>query len=105
VWSSISKRLYRHISQSVCPWNGKFSPELTEDSPFNPREFVSLKDGVTLATDILTLDPAGFSVAFRNSPMKRAKLVGMQRNAAIVIANQRADDVVDSRDAAREHTE
>ena len=85
--SAISKRLYRHISQSCCPWNVKFSQELAEDSPFRAREFISGKDAVTLATDLLALDHGQFSTAFRNSPMKRAKLAGVRRNAAVVLRN------------------
>ena len=84
----ISERLYRHIAQSVCPWNGKFSVELAEDSPFRAREFVAGKDAATLATDILALDQDAFSAAFRKSPMKRAKLRGLRRNAAVVLADQ-----------------
>jgi epoxyqueuosine reductase len=75
------------ICQSVCPWNVKFSQELAEDSPFRPREFLAGKDAVTLATDILALDQEQFSAAFRKSPMKRAKLAGLQRNAAVVLGN------------------
>ena len=87
VSKAISKRLYRHIFQQVCPWNVRFSHELAEDSPFREREFVAGKDAVTLATDILALDQDAFSAAFRKSPMKRVKLRGLQRNAAIVLAN------------------
>ena len=46
---SISKRLYRHTSQSVCPWNVKFSQALAEDSPLgghpNPATSGHLKTG------------------------------------------------------------
>ena len=42
---------------------------------------------MTLATDILTLDQDAFSAAFRRSPMKRAKLGGLKRNAAVVLEN------------------
>ena len=87
VESGISVRLYRHISQSVCPWNGKFSQALADDSPFKAREFIAGKDAVTLATDILALDQDAFSAEFRKSPMKRAKLAGLRRNAAIVLEN------------------
>ena len=59
--------------------------ELAEDSPFRAREFVAGKDAATLATDILALDHDAFSAAFRKSPMKRAKLAGLQRNAAVVV--------------------
>ena len=87
VLSAISKRVYRHISQSVCPWNAKFSQALADDSPFRAREFVAGKDAVTLAREILALDKDAFSAAFRKSPMKRAKLAGLQRNAAVVLGN------------------
>ena len=87
VLRAISKRLYRHISQSVCPWNAKFSQALADDSPFRAREFVAGKDAVTLAREILALDQEAFSAAFRKSPMKRAKLAGLQRNAAVVLGN------------------
>ena len=85
--SRISKRLYRHISQSVCPWNVKFSQELADDSPFGARGFIAGKDAQTLATDILALDQEQFSASFRKSPMKRAKLAGLRRNAAVVLEN------------------
>ena len=88
VCSRISKRLYRHISQTCCPWNMKFSQVLAEDSPFRARPFLDGKDAVTLARDILALDQDAFSAAFRKSPMKRAKLAGLRRNAAVVLENE-----------------
>ena len=87
VLREISKRVYRHISQSVCPWNQKFSQELADDSQFRAREFIAGKDAVTLARDILALDQSAFSAAFRKSPMKRAKLAGLKRNAVVVLTN------------------
>jgi hypothetical protein len=80
-------RLYRHISHSVCPWNVMFSRELAEGSPFRARAFLDGKDSVTLARDICALDQEQFSAAFRKSPMKRAKLVGIRRNAAVALEN------------------
>ncbi len=77
------------ICQSCCPWNVKFSQALAEDSPFARREFIAGKDAVTLATDILALDQDAFSAVFRKSPMKRAKLAGLKRNAAVVLDNLR----------------
>jgi epoxyqueuosine reductase len=94
----ISKRLYRHISQSVCPWNRKFSQELADDSPFRAREFIAGKDALTLATDILALDQAQFSAVFRKSPMKRAKLDGLRRNAAVVLSNSAIRDEQQARE-------
>ena len=71
----------------MCPWNQKFSLPLTDGSPFAAREFIAGKDALTLATDILALNQDAFSAAFRKSPMKRAKLPGLQRNAAVVLEN------------------
>jgi epoxyqueuosine reductase len=65
----------------------KISQELAEESPFKARPFLDGKDAMTLATDILALDQATFSAAFKGSPMKRAKLRGLQRNAAVVLGN------------------
>jgi epoxyqueuosine reductase len=75
------------VCQSVCPWNVKFSQALADDSPFSARDFIAGKDAQTLATDILQLDQDTFSAALRKSPMKRAKLVGLKRNAAVVLDN------------------
>jgi len=85
--SSTIKRLYRHFSQEVCPWNVKFSQALAVGSPFAAREFVAGKDAVTLARDTLALDQEAFSAAFRKSPIQRAKLRGLQRNATVVLEN------------------
>ena len=65
----------------------KFSQALADDSPFPARPFLDGKDAVTLATDILALDHEQFSAAFRKSPMKRAKLAGLRRNAVVVLGN------------------
>ena len=62
----------------------KFSQELAKDSPFRVREFIAGKNLLMLARDILALDQDAFSAA---SPMKRAKLSGLWRNAAVVLAN------------------
>ena len=42
------KRAYKHISQSVCPWNVQFSQALADVSPFRTREFLAGKDTLTL---------------------------------------------------------
>jgi epoxyqueuosine reductase len=72
------------ICQEVCPWNVKFARALPAGSPFSARAFVDGKDAATLTRDILALEQAGFSAVFRRSPMKRAKLAGLQRNARVV---------------------
>ena len=75
------------ICQSVCPWNVRFASELPDDSPFAPREVIAGKDARTLAREILEMSQEEFSAAFRKSPMKRAKLRGLKRNAAVVLGN------------------
>jgi epoxyqueuosine reductase QueG len=65
----------------------KFSHDLADDTPFAPREFIAGKDAATLATDILALGQEQLSAAFRKSPMKRAKLAGLRRNAAVALKN------------------
>ena len=67
----------------------KFSQELAKDSPFRVRQFITGKDAQTLATDILALDQEAFTAAFWKSPMKRVKLAGLRRNAAVVLHNVR----------------
>ena len=65
----------------------KCSQKLAKRSPFAARDFIAGKDAVTLATDILALNQEAFTAAFRRSPMKRAKLAGLKRNAAVVLEN------------------
>ena len=88
VTSGISKRVYRHISQEVCPYNVKFAQELKEPA-FAPREVLAGKHARQLARALLAMTPEEFSVAFKGSPMKRAKLRGLKRNAAVVLGNVR----------------
>ena len=86
VASGISKWVYRHISQDVCPWNVRFAQALKVPA-FAPRAAIAGKDAPTLAREILAMTQEEFSVAFKGSPMKRAKLRGLKRNAAVVLGN------------------
>lgn len=75
------------ICQDVCPWNVTFSRELEEGSALAPRKAIAEKNAPTLAREILAMSQGEFSAAFRNSPMKRARLRGLKRNAAVVLGN------------------
>jgi epoxyqueuosine reductase len=75
------------ICQEVCPWNVRFARELPNDSPFAPRPVLGSTDARTLAREVLGMTQAEFSAAFSGSPMKRAKLRGLKRNAAVVLGN------------------
>jgi len=84
-----------YTSQDVCPWNVKFSRDATE-AAFAAREVIAGKDALTLATDLLAMEQAEFSSAFRKSPMKRAKLAGLQRNARVVLGHAKTADDADA---------
>jgi len=75
------------ICQDVCPWNEKFSRALPDASPFAARDALGGKDSRTLGRELLSMDDVGFRIAFKGSPMKRAKLRGLKRNAAVALGN------------------
>jgi epoxyqueuosine reductase len=79
------------ICQEVCPWNEKFSLPLREEA-FKPREAIAGKNAGTLARELLAMSDEDFRIAFKNSPVKRAKLRGLKRNAVVVLANVAASD-------------
>ena len=82
------------ICQTCCPWNVRFSTALPDESPYAPREVVAAKDARTVARDLLPMTQDEFSRAFKGSPMKRAKLRGLKRNAAVALGNVgTADDI------------
>ncbi len=74
------------VCQDVCPWNVKFARTLREPA-FAPRPVLSAKNAAELAQEILAMDESAYREAFKGSAMKRAKLSGLQRNAAVVAAN------------------
>jgi epoxyqueuosine reductase QueG len=75
------------ICQDVCPWNEKFARELPDGSPFKAREFLAGTNARTLARELLAMSQQEFAGAFKASPMRRAKLRGLKRNASVVLGN------------------
>ncbi len=61
----------------------KFAREVKE-SRFEARAVIAGKDAKTLATEILAMSEDEFRAAFKGSAMKRAKVAGLKRNAAVV---------------------
>ena len=74
------------ICQDVCPWNVKFAQALKVPE-FAPRAVLAGKDARALAHDLLQMTQEEFSSAFKGSPMKRAKLRGLKRNASVALAH------------------
>jgi len=85
--TSIGSLIYGcDICQDVCPWNVSFARELRVPE-FAARAVLASNDARTVAQKIVAMDDDQFRVAFKGSPMKRAKLRGLKRNAAVVLAN------------------
>ncbi len=69
------------ICQDVCPWNRK--APVTSAAEFEPREGL-----VNPALGWLAeMQPEEFRTIFRGSPVRRAKLSGLRRNAVIAMGN------------------
>lgn len=64
------------VCQDVCPWNRFEKP--TGEARFEPRGAETAAD----LDEILNFTPENYAARFRRSAIKRAKLGGLQRNAA-----------------------
>jgi epoxyqueuosine reductase len=70
------------ICQEACPWNRK--PEAVDA----PEFALPARRAVLDLAGLLDLPREEYVERFRGSPMKRAKLEGLQRNARAVLANR-----------------
>ncbi len=70
------------VCQEVCPWN-----EAPEGSVHPEMELPPERSELDLAR-LLRLSREEYVERFRGSPMKRAKLAGLQRNAAVAMGNR-----------------
>ena len=62
------------ICQDVCPWNQKFSLITSVKEFHHKTKELSF-------TEVINMDDKSFKDRFSESPIKRAKLIGLQRNA------------------------
>ena len=90
------------ICQDVCPWNVSFARDLPDESPLRSREVLAGRGTRQLARQLLDMTAEEFSRAFKGSPMKRAKLRGLKRNAAVVLGNAGTLEDVDVLTRARD---
>jgi epoxyqueuosine reductase len=70
------------ICQEVCPWNSK--PHYIDFDYFRPRQ----NEFELPLKHILTMSQNKFQLRFKNSPLKRSKLTGLQHNARELLQNQ-----------------
>ena len=85
------------VCQEVCPWNA--GPERPEGAVHPEMELPPERGELTLA-GLLGLPREEYVERFRGSPMKRAKLQGLQRNAAVAMGNRREPRYVEPLAAA-----
>lgn len=69
------------ICQEVCPWNG--DGPVSDDQSHRTRDVYRRLSPI----DLLGFDMRDYQRVFQKSAMKRAKLRGLKRNAAVVVGN------------------
>ncbi len=75
------------VCQEVCPWNRKAKP--TGEEAFKPRPWAAPD-----LIELLQLNDDEFKERFKHSPLKRAKRVGLVRNACVALGNLREEKAV-----------
>jgi epoxyqueuosine reductase len=76
------------ICQEVCPWNRFARPAAGQS--YLPRDGLRAPELIRL----MELDLEGYRRLFKNSPVKRAKYVGLRRNVAVALGNTGAKEAV-----------
>jgi epoxyqueuosine reductase len=78
------------ICQEVCPWQSK--SRISSESWTSPQK---LSNPVDLL-ELFKLDDAAFRARFRKTPLWRTRRIGILRNAAIVLGNQKHEPATDT---------
>jgi epoxyqueuosine reductase len=81
-------------SPGSLPVDVKFAQKRREPA-FAARAFLRREEARTVARDLLAFSDERFDTAFDSSPMKRAKLRVLKREAAVVLGNIAATDDID----------
>ena len=81
------------ICQEVCPWNERFAKPAEEEA-YRARDGLDGPSLVDLAQLLLGLDESEFRALFRESPITRAKRVGLLRNVCVALGNWGAREAI-----------
>jgi len=77
------------ICQQVCPWNHKSKAKSSEPELWRRKEGREIPN----LLEWLLLPQEKFSHRLSKSPLKRAKLAGMKRNAQIALENRKQNEL------------
>ncbi len=77
------------VCQEVCPWNVRGEHRGWRDVPDHPELALPEERRELDLAGLLRLGREEYVERFRGSPMKRAKLGGLKRNAAVAMGNRR----------------
>lgn len=75
------------VCQDVCPWNKKFSIQSNE------KKFEPDGNKEIFLDEIIEMSSDDFKKRFETSPIKRAKLSGLKRNALFLKGNTNIDEI------------
>ncbi len=97
------------VCQEVCPWNQPTRPGGRREEGPTPGDHEELRLPPERAeldlVGLLALDREEYLERFRASPMKRAKLEGLQRNAAVAMGNRGEERYVPVLERARNNAD
>ncbi len=85
--------------QTVCPYNG--DPPVSGNRDFYHRERLDAPDLI----ELLEMDEGSFQDRFQGSPLKRARWVGIVRNAAVALGNSGEESAIAPLGRALDHVE
>jgi len=78
------------LAVKISSWTriaGSIIPPMAKVNGGYVNSYLAAKEARSLACELLAMDEEPFREAFARSPMKRAKLRGLKRNAAVVLGN------------------